>query len=301
MISSLKQDTVATTGTITGGAVAWLLFEAAGPAVPLLAPGQRPIHAVVFGFAWLSAMILNLSSANLRREQLMNTLMTMGIMAHELRTPLSTADLLADAIEIEIKRHPDMPRSAQFQKLASRLHALVRNMNHQIDTQIANAKLLQLPRQTRPVSAGKVVGNAVANYPYHSSAQRECVKVLVHEDFLFRSSPQQFSQVLDNLIKNAFHSLMAANSRYAPGALKIEVGLHGRLGRIVVRDDGMGINPAMLPHIFKPFFSTNRDTGHGLGLAFCQQVVKSAGGSIQGRSEYAVGATFTIDLPVHPA
>ena len=37
-------------------------------------------------------------------------------------------------------------------------------------------------------------------------------------------------------------------------------------------DDGAGIDPALLPHIFKPFFSGNRSTGHGLGLAFCQQL-----------------------------
>jgi two-component system CAI-1 autoinducer sensor kinase/phosphatase CqsS len=103
--------------------------------------------------------------------------------------------------------------------------------------------------------------------------------------------------VLDNLIKNALHSLMASNSRYPQGALRIEVGLSRDRGRIVVADDGMGIEAALLPKIFKPFFSSNRDAGHGLGLAFCQQVVQSAGGSIQVKSEYAVGAIFTIELP----
>ena len=50
--------------------------------------------------------------------------------------------------------------------------------------------------------------------------------------------------------------------------------------------------------VFKPFFSNNRGTGHGLGLAFCERVVHSASGTISVKSDYAVGATFTIELPL---
>lgn len=291
---------LATLGTITGGLLAFGAFMAIGPAVPLLPPEQRAVHAVVFAFAWSIALVLNLSSANLRREQLSSTLTTIGIMAHELRTPLSTAALLGDAIQLEVQRQPDNPRAQQLDKLALRLHALVRNMNHQIDTQIANAKLLQLPRYTERVWASKVVQDVVVAYPYQSSRQRDCVKVIIHDDFSFRSSATQFSQVLDNLIKNALHSLMAADSKYPAGALRIEVGHSQYRGRIIVADEGMGIDAALLPQIFKPFFSSNRGTGHGLGLAFCQQVVQSAGGNIHVKSEFAVGAVFTIELPMAP-
>jgi two-component system CAI-1 autoinducer sensor kinase/phosphatase CqsS len=289
---------LATLGTISGGLLALALFHYVGPTVPAITVEQRLVHAAVFAFAWMCSLVLSLSSADLRREQLANTLVTMGIMAHELRTPLSTASLLGDAIQLEVQRQPENPRGLHLDKLALRLHMLVRNMNHQIDTQIANAKLLQLPRYTQKVSATQVVNDVVANYPYAASRQRECVRVLVMNEFTFQSSATQFSQVLDNLMKNAFHSLMAADSRYPHGALRIEVRtLHGR-GMITVEDEGMGIDPALLPHIFKPFFSSNRGTGHGLGLAFCQQVVQSAGGSIHVKSEFAVGALFTIELPL---
>ncbi len=289
---------LATLGTITGGLLALTTFYLVGPPVPLIPENQRAIHAVVFAFAWSIALVLSLSSANLRREQFGRTLATIGIMAHELRTPLSTAALLGDAIQMEVQRQPDNPRGPHIDKLALRLHTLVRNMNHQIDTQIANAKLLQLPRHIQKVSATQVVNDVVANYPYAASRQRDCVRVLVVNEFIFESSATQFSQVLDNLMKNAFHSLMAADSRYPHGALRIEVhALHGR-GMITVEDQGMGIEPTLLPHIFKPFFSSNRGTGHGLGLAFCQQVVQSAGGRIHAKSEFAIGALFTIALPI---
>ena len=289
---------LATVGTITGGLLAVLLFILFGPHVPLVNPEQRPVHMVVLAFAWSIAIVLSLSSANLRREQLSRTLTTIGIMAHELRTPLSTAALLGDAIQLEVQRQPANPRNHQLEKLGDRLHGLVRKMNHQIDTQIANAKLLQLPRHTEWVSASQVVQSVVANYPYASSRQRECVQVQLNGEFKFRSSATQFSQVLDNLMKNAFHSLMAADSRYPVGALRIDVSQLNNWGLVCVSDDGMGIDPLMLPQIFKPFFSSNQGTGHGLGLAFCQQVVQSAGGTIRVKSEFAVGATFTIELPV---
>lgn len=289
---------IATAGTVSGALIAWGLLCWFTPNNPHTAGAGNAVDAVVIAFSWGCALLLSVSSANMRRTQLAHALATMGIMAHELRTPLSTAALIGDALQLEVERQPNNPRSPQLEKLASRLHALARNMNHQIDTQIANAKLMQLPSHAERVSAADLVNHVVASYPFAASRQRDCVRVLVHHDFAFLSSFTQFSQVLDNLMKNALYSLMAADSRYAPGALRIEVGMQHQRGRIVVSDEGMGIDAALLPHIFKPFFSSNHGTGHGLGLAFCQQVVRSAGGSISVKSQFAIGATFTIELPL---
>ena len=289
---------IATVGTFTGALTAWITFNWLTHPDADLGSIAHATNAVVIAFSWGCAFLLGLSSADLRREQLSNTLATMGIMAHELRTPLSTAALLGTAIQLEAKRLADNPQAPQIEKLALKLHGLVRNMNRQIDTQIANAKLRDLPSHAERVSATRLVTDVVANYPYAASRQRECLRVVIHEEFAFKGSARQFSQVLDNLIKNAFHSLMAADSRYPAGALRIEVSAGLRSGRILVHDDGMGIQSHMIQQIFKPFFSSNRGTGHGLGLAFCQRVVQSAGGTISVKSEFAVGAAFTIELPI---
>ena len=291
---------IATIGVFCGGLVAWALYQGFAPNDFYLNSLERSLDGVVIGFSWGCALLLGLSSANLRRQHLANTLTTVGIMAHELRTPLSTAALIGDAIQLEAQRQPATARTsaAQLEKLSSRLHGLVRKMNHQIDTEIANAKLLELPHYRELVRAERLVRDVVAAYPFSTTRQRECVQVIIRNDFDFFSSRSQFSQVLDNLIKNALHSLMAADSRYAPGALRIEVGLLRDRGRIVVSDDGMGIDAAVVRQIFKPFYSDKRGTGHGLGLAFCQRVVRSAGGSIAVKSDFAVGASFTIELPV---
>ncbi len=289
---------IASMGVLTGGLIAWIASYALLNGEPNINSTVHATNAVVIGFSWICSLLLSLSSADLRHQRLRSTLTAMGIMAHELRTPLSTAALLGDAIQMEIRRQPDNPRADQIEKLALRLHTLVRNMNHQIDTQIANAKLLQLPRYTEKVSAAKLIEAVVAAYPFQSSRQRDCVKVLIQHDFYFLAAYTQFSQAMDNLIKNALHSLVAADSKYPQGALRLEVNMHHNTGRIMVIDQGMGISAELLPHIFKPFFSSNHKTGHGLGLAFCLQVVQSAGGSIRVKSEFAVGAAFTIELPI---
>jgi two-component system, CAI-1 autoinducer sensor kinase/phosphatase CqsS len=107
-----------------------------------------------------------------------------------------------------------------------------------------------------------------------------------------------FSQVIDNLTKNALRSLAAASSSPQPGDLLIEVGAQGQRGRIMFTDNGIGMDADLRKRIFQPFFSTDRGTGHGLGLAFCQRVIQAAQGSIRVKSAPHQGAVFTIELPV---
>ena len=287
---------IATLGSVSGVAIAWVLFNAAGPAVPDMPIAQLLTNVVVISFSWFMGLVLGISSSNLRREQLNYTLGTMGIMAHELRTPLATMSLIGDAVRNEAPECGDT--AEKLEKLGTRLHMLVRNMNHQIDMQIANARLMRLPVHKESISAADLVRQAVADYPYRSTRERECVQVLVRRDFVFEGSQPLFAQVIDNLLKNALRSLAAATTASQPGDLLIEVGtLHSR-GRIVVNDRGVGIDPALQPRIFEPFFSTDRGTGHGLGLAFCQRAIQSASGTIRVKSEAARGAIFTIELPL---
>ena len=289
---------IATVGTVAGALTCWVVFMAFGPDVPMPSPNQMAVSIVILLFSWSCALLLGISSANLRREHLANTLTTIGIMAHELRTPLSTAGLISDALQMQAETAAGEENAKRLAKLAERLRALTRNMNHQIDTQISNARLMQLPGDGDLIVASELVKQVVNNYPYRSSRERQCIVLTIHRDFRFRSSQAQFSQVLDNLIKNALHSLQTASSAFPAGDLQIKVGASGAKGRIVVIDQGMGINPESLPHIFEAFFSTNRGTGHGLGLAFCKRVVQTAKGSLAVKSVPLQGATFTIELPI---
>lgn len=287
---------LATIGIATGGVAARVLFELAGPATPAWPPELFWTNTMVLAFCVSMGMLLGLSTANLRREHLSHTLATMGIMAHELRTPLATMALIGDAVR-GCAGECTPESNHKLEQLAARLHTLVRNMNHQIDLQIANARLTRLPVRAESVSAADVVRTAVLNYPFRTTREKECVLVNVHTDFMFRGSYPLFSQVIDNLIKNALRSLAASSAAMSPGDVAIEIGLQHDRGRIAIADRGVGIDPELQGRIFEPFFSTNRGTGHGLGLAFCNQVVHAARGSIRVKSAPGHGAVFTIELP----
>ncbi len=253
-------------------------------------------HSVVFMFAWVSAGLLALSSANLRRERLRHSLNVIGIMAHELRTPLATLALIAQAIRSEAVAIDDL-HAQRLGELATRMDALTRAINHHIDLQMANARYTYQPNATQLLSARQLVSKVLEDYPFGSKRERQCVQVVLHSDFWFHGSQRQFVQVLNNLIKNALYSLKSAQSRYGKGDLHIEIGTRDALGRIKISDRGVGINASQIKLIFEPFFSTANETGHGLGLAFCKQVVEAAQGTIMVHSEPAMGATFTLQLP----
>jgi signal transduction histidine kinase len=73
---------------------------------------------------------------------------------------------------------------------------------------------------------------------------------------------------------------------------------------LTVSDQGSGIRPENLKHIFDPYFTT-KDTGNstrglGLGLAICQKIAELHGGRIDVSSEWGKGATFAVIFPVSP-
>jgi two-component system, CAI-1 autoinducer sensor kinase/phosphatase CqsS len=284
---------IASMGLATGGLLATgaALYQL-GPPVTFFS-----VNVVVLAFAGFSAITLAMSSANLRRERIKHSLAVIGIMAHEFRTPLATASLISQAIRTEASNPDEVARTKRLDKLAVRLESLTHSINHHIDLQMFNARLMQLPPAKQLISAVALVNSVVKAYPYGTASEQQCVEVIVHRDFHFMGSDRQFTQVLNNLLKNALYSLHAAQSRHSLGDVRIEVGRKSRVGKIIIRDKGMGISPENQPRIFEPFFSTSHDTGHGLGLAYCKQVVQNAGGFIRVKSEAMFGATFTLELP----
>ena len=289
---------IATVGLAVAALLAHGAFVLWGPIAPAMSVTAQLTDTMVLAFCVSMGILLGLSSANLRREQLTHTLTTMGIMAHELRTPLATMSLIGDAVRNESQSVHAPGGQQRLEQLVIRLHSMVRSMNQHIDTQIVNAGLQRLPTHRENVTASALLRNVVKDYPYRNSKEKDSVELVLRKDFVFQSSYRLFAQVINNLIKNAFHTLAASSSAPRPGDLLIDVGVLGGWGRIVITDQGAGIAHELQAQIFEPFFSTDRGTGHGLGLAFCRQVVHSAHGTIRVKSEPGRGAMFIIELPI---
>lgn len=278
-------------GAVTAVATAWLL-QGQAMHIP---PAE---HWLVVLFATSVGLLLGMSSANLRRVRLVNTLSTMGVMAHELRTPLATVHLMGDVLRNMAQLDQAEARRRKLEDLGHRLQNLVRGMHRHIDMQIANAQLMRLPRQHTSIRAADLVTSVVDNYPYRTARERQCVIVQVEHDFRFRGSYPLFAQVLANLIKNALHALVSSSTALCPGDLRLTVSVRHRRGRIVVADDGVGIPSELQSRIFEPFYSTQAGAGNGLGLSFCKNVVEDAHGKLSVHSQSGKGAVFTIELPL---
>ena len=291
---------LATLGLLTGVPVGGLLFYALGPNVPPLTEEAAKAQAVVLAFCAVSGFMLATSSINRRREQLKQAVDTMGIMAHELRTPLATMNLLGEAIRQEARQGGPLRREPVEQH-ALRLLALVRTMHRQIDTQITNARLLRLPPAAERVSAAGILRETLAEHPFRHETERNCIELHVQRDFEFETVRSLFRQVIDNLLRNALRALSSLPEQAKSGDLRLEIDQPtARWGRIRVIDRGTGIAPHLHTRLFQPFVSSHHSSGHGLGLAFCQRMVQRSGGRLSVESTPGQGATFIIELPLAP-
>lgn len=104
----------------------------------------------------------------------------------------------------------------------------------------------------------------------------------------------QLQQVIFNLVTNAAEAMDAVNDRPRVLRLRSELGESGV--SVMVEDSGTGIAPENRDRIFDTFFTT-KSQGLGMGLAICQSIIESHGGSLSALP-VSVGATFQLVLPV---
>ncbi|UWG98142.1 HAMP domain-containing histidine kinase [Dehalobacter sp. DCM] len=110
--------------------------------------------------------------------------------------------------------------------------------------------------------------------------------------------PDELKQILYNLINNAIQHTSAG------GIISIDTGMDkGRL-HLSIKDNGEGIVPEDIPHIFERFFRSDRSRTHekgqgsGLGLAIVSELVRHRGGDIHVESQRGEGTCFRISFPV---
>ena len=100
----------------------------------------------------------------------------------------------------------------------------------------------------------------------------------------------QLLQVFLNLVLNSLDATEEG------GTIEIATDADDDYVRVMVRDNGQGIDPADQARLFQPYFTT-KSTGTGLGLFVCHKIVENAGGAIELLQSSPVGTTFVVSLP----
>ena len=218
----------------------------------------------------------------------------LAVLSHELKTPLNAIVgwshvLLGMALPAEAGRAVD---------------TIVRNADRQMRLMadiddLGRVTMGKLTLEASRVSVGIVLEQAIDAVRLAADARRVRLQLAVPEPALVvRGDPDRLQQVFWNLLSNAIKFS-------PPGALvALTAGRDGDNAVIRVTDDGKGISPEFLPHVFDSFRQEDpskrrRQPGLGLGLSIVKHLVEAHGGTVRAESGGAgAGATFTVSLPM---
>lgn len=238
------------------------------------------------------AMVFNQMSAELAATE-SNRQELLANIAHELKTPLAILqghlESMLDGVET-----PEPDKLFSMQEEVMRLTRLVGDLR---DLSLAQVHKLELHPQPLDVSE-KTRRAADMLEPMleekHLQFKRELAEGLPELPL----DPDRLNQILYNLITNAI--------RYTtPGTtITLQTEKTGKGVRLTVADEGPGIAPEDLPHVFEQFYrgdkSRNRASGgSGIGLSLAKSFVEAQGGTIKAENRKTGGAAFIVEFSGH--
>jgi heavy metal sensor kinase len=212
--------------------------------------------------------------------------------SHELRTPLT---VICTALETSLRtREPDAARLQETMKV---LHAEARRMHRLVEDllTLARADSGELPLERAPVQLEEVVKEACEAVEW--MLERRRLRLDLEDEVTIAADADRLRQLVLNLLSNA--------AQHTPPDGEVQVVVQRSDGRalLTVRDNGEGIPPEHLPHVFERFYRadsarSSRHGGTGLGLAICRWIAEAHGGALSVQSERGRGTAFTASLPL---
>jgi hypothetical protein len=204
-------------------------------------------------------------------------------LAHEIRNPLAG---IAGVMEIVGR---DLPANSPAVSVLGEVRHEVVHINKIV------TDLLEIARPKPPVYAPGDLMAVAAHASLFARDQANAKNVTV-EVIKNKSVPTlefdsgQIHQVLLNLLLNAVQACSEG------GSVRVEFTSDERTVTTTVTDTGKGIPPAVLPNIFRPFYTT-KGNGTGLGLSLARRIVEDHGGRLEATSELGKGSQFALVLP----
>lgn len=206
--------------------------------------------------------------------------------AHEFRTPLAILYAYAELLEHK-------PNNLQT---ITKIKNEVQQMNDMVDKLLILARYENTvsPLQKKPVSLNSLLTETVQAFSATTPPQTFSLNC-PPEDICTMADPVLLRQMLYILLDNAV--------KYTRDDKKITLSLKRQKNQAVIAivDNGIGLKPQDLPHIFDRFWRAEKSRssqGLGLGLSLAQLIIEKHGGKISVKSQENLGTTFTITLPL---
>ncbi len=215
----------------------------------------------------------------------------MGIVAHDVRSPLHSIRLAAQLLERKISKSDLRVHeyAASIVRSVDRADRLIEDL---LDITRMEAGTLAL--ELSELAVGTFLGEALGSQRLLASEASHELRIVLDEDLPpIRADSDRLLQVLENLVGNAI--------KFTPdgGTITVSATHDADEVRFSVADTGAGIPAQSLPHIFDRFWQARRagSRGAGLGLAICKGIVEAHGGRIWVESTEGRGSTFSLTIP----
>ncbi|RZM23922.1 MAG: PAS domain S-box protein, partial [Pedobacter sp.] len=216
-----------------------------------------------------------------------------AMVSHELKTPLTSANVLVQMLQL-LTKSDDNPKIAELlEKSKAQLSKMNSMITGFLDVSRFEAGKIYLQNQT--FSFGELVRDTVADTELTSTTHQILIKDC--PDISVTADRDKIGQVIYNLLSNAI--------KYSPRNSIIEVGcaIENGMAEFRVRDNGMGIGKKDMEKLFERFYrverqETERITGFGIGLYLCAEIIHRHKGKIWVESEQDNGSTFYFAIPL---
>lgn len=221
----------------------------------------------------------------------------LSMASHEIRTPITSILGNIQLLQRRVQRGQlDVERNTRtLQTMYEQTHRLIDLVNALFDLSRINLGQLDLERDLVdvPLMLQSIVDAMQPSLYHHTLVYRREV-----ESLLLEADALRLEQIIHNLLLNAV--------KYSPHGGPIEIGVR-RLSdyvHISVTDQGIGIPPRALPHIFDRFYRadnvlTTQISGMGMGLYVVRELVSLHGGVVEVETVEGAGSTFHVRLPLH--
>jgi signal transduction histidine kinase len=234
-----------------------------------------------------------------RSEQLASVGFLAAGVAHEINNPLASIAMCAESLESRIREILHEPLSGEDDQQ----HAVISNYLRMIQNEAFRCKgiterLLDFSRigQAKRLNTqiGLLVRGVVDMVRHLGKYQQKQIEFAQTEQVMAPVNAQEIKQVVLNLLTNALDSLDNG------GTVRIELRARRGMAELTFSDNGCGMEPDVLDHVFEPFFTRRRvGQGTGLGLSITYRIVADHGGEIRAESAGpGQGATFRVRLPL---